>query len=161
MKSSDAGVESKIHLEEPVKSLLDQKARTVFSISPEATVYEAIERMSEMHIGALVVLGGGERLVGIISERDYARKVILKGRQSREARVSEVMSTPVFHVAPETNIEECMRVMTSRRVRHLPVLEEERVVGMISIGDLVKWIISSHEQTIHQLENYIGGTYPA
>ena len=160
MKSSDTGVESRIHLEEPVKSLLDQTARAVFSISPEATVYEAIERMSEEHIGALVVLSGGE-LVGIISERDYARKVILKGRQSREARVSEVMSTPVFHVAPGTKIDECLRVMTSRRVRHLPVLEGERVVGVISMGDLVKWIVNSHEQTIQQLENYIGGTYPA
>ena len=129
MKSSDAGGESRIHLEEPVKSVLDQTARTVFSISPEATVYEAIERMSEEHIGALVVLSGG-RLVGIISERDYARKVILKGRQSREARVSEVMSTPVFRVAPETTIDQCLRVMTSRRVRHLPVLEGESVVGV-------------------------------
>jgi CBS domain-containing protein len=160
MNLTDAGVESKIHLEEPVKSLLDQKGRTVFSISPGATVYEAIERMSEKHIGALVVLAGGERLVGIVSERDYARKVILKGQQSRETRVSEVMSTPVFHVALDTSIDECMRVMTSRRVRHLPVLEGESVVGMISMGDLVKWIVSSHEQTIHQLENYIGGTYP-
>jgi CBS domain-containing protein len=159
MKSSDAGGESRIHLEEPVKSVLDQTARTVFSISPEANVYEAIERMSEEHIGALVVLSGG-RLVGIISERDYARKVILKGRQSREARVSEVMSTPVFRVAPETTIDECLRVMTSRRVRHLPVLEGESVVGVISMGDLVKWIVDAHEQTIHQLESYIGGNYP-
>jgi CBS domain-containing protein len=159
MKVSDAVVESKIHLEEPVKSLLRQEAPTVFSISPEATVYEAIERMSEKHIGALVVLSEGELLVGIITERDYARKVILKGRQSRDTRVSQIMSTPVFHVTPETNIDECMRVMTSRLVRNLPVLEGESVVGMISMGDIVKWSISSNEQTIHQLENYIGGTY--
>jgi CBS domain-containing protein len=160
MKVSNAIVESKIHLEEPVESLLTQKGRTIFSISPEATVYQAIERMSEKHIGALVVLSGGERLVGIITERDYARKVILKGRQSRETRVSEIMSAPVVHVAPETNIDECMRVMTSRLVRHLPVLQGESVVGMISMSDMVRWIISSHEQTIHQLENYIGGSYP-
>ena len=151
--------ESKIHFDEPITALLSQKGRAVWSISPEATVYEAIERMSEINIGALVVITA-EKLVGIVSERDYARKVILKGRQSREIRVREIMSMPVFYVAPETTIDECMRVMASRLVRHLPVLEDERVVGMISMGDLVKWIISSHEQTIHQLENYIGGTYP-
>jgi CBS domain-containing protein len=151
--------ESKIHFDEPITALLSQKGRAVWSISPEATVYEAIERMSEINIGALVVITA-EKLVGIVSERDYARKVILRGRQSREMRVREIMSMPVFYVAPETTIDECMRVMASRLVRHLPVLEDERVVGMISMGDLVKWIISSHEQTIHQLENYIGGTYP-
>ncbi len=160
MKISNAVAESKIHLEEPVESLLRQKGRTVFSISPEATVYQAIERMSEKHIGALVVLSGGERLVGIITERDYARKVILQGRQSRETSVSEIMSAPVVYVAPETKIDECMRVMTARLVRHLPVLQGESVVGMISMSDVVKWIIGSHEQTIHQLENYIGGRYP-
>ena len=151
--------ESKIHFDEPITALLSQKGRAVWSISPEATVYEAIERMSEINIGALVVITA-EKLVGIVSERDYARKVILKGRQSREIRVRGIMSMPVFYVAPETTIDECMRVMASRLVRHLPVLEDERVVGMISMGDLVKWIISSHEQTKHQLENYIGGTYP-
>jgi CBS domain-containing protein len=160
MQISDAFSESKIHFDEPVKSLLSQKGRAVWSISPEATVYEAIERMSEINIGALMVISA-EKLVGIISERDYARKVILKGRQSHEIRVHEIMSVPVFYVALETTIDECMRVMASRLVRHLPVLEDDRVVGMISMGDLVKWIISSHEQTIHQLENYIGGTYPA
>jgi CBS domain-containing protein len=159
MQVRDAFSESKIRFDEPVTSLLSQKGRAVWSISPESTVYEAIERMSENNIGALVVLSA-EKLVGIISERDYARKVILKGRQSRETRVHEIMSMPVFYVAPETNIDECMRVMTSRLVRHLPVLEGERVVEMISMGDLVNWIINSHEQTIHQLKNYIGGTYP-
>jgi CBS domain-containing protein len=159
MQVRDAFSESKIRFDEPVTSLLSHKGRAVWSISPESTVYEAIERMSENNIGALVVLSA-EKLVGIISERDYARKVILKGRHSRETRVREIMSMPVFYVAPETNIDECMRVMASRLVRHLPVLEDERVVGMISMGDLVKWIINSHEQTIHQLENYIGGTYP-
>ena len=160
MQVRDTFSESKIRFDEPITSLLSQKGRAVWSISPGATVYEAIERMSEINIGALVVISA-EKLVGIISERDYARKVILKGRQSREIRVHEIMSMPVFYVAPETTIDESMRVMASRLVRHLPVLEEERVVGMISMGDLVKWVISSHEQTIHQLENYIGGTYPA
>lgn len=159
MQVSDAS-ESKIHFDEPITSLLIQKGRAVWSISPEATMYEAIERMSEINIGALVVISA-EKLVGIVSERDYARRVILKGRQSREIRVREIMSMPVFYVAPETTIDECMRVMASRLVRHLPVLEDERVVGMISMGDLVKWIISSHEQTIHHLESYINGTYPA
>jgi CBS domain-containing protein len=151
--------ESKIHFDEPITSLLSQKGRAVWSILPEATVYEAIERMSEINIGALVVISA-EKLVGIVSERDYARKVILKGRQSHEIRVREIMSMPVFYVAPQTTIDECMRLMASRQVRHLPVLEDERIVGMISMGDLVKWIISSHEQTIQQLESYIGGTYP-
>ena len=160
MQVSDALLESNIHFDEPVKSLLRQKDRAVWSISPEANVYEAIERMAENHIGALVVLSAG-RLNGIISERDYARKVILKGRQSRETRVHEIMSRAVVYVTPETNIDECMRLMTSRLVRHLPVLEGENVVGMISMRDLMKWIINSHEQTIHQLENYISGTYPA
>jgi CBS domain-containing protein len=160
MQVRDAFLESSIHFDEPVKSLLRQKGRAVWSISPEATVYEAIERMSENHIGALVVLSA-ERLDGIISERDYARKVILMGRQSRETRVREIMSRSVFYVSPETSIDECMRLMTSRRVRHLPVLEGESIVGMISMGDLVSWIINSHEQTIHQLHSYISGTYPA
>ncbi len=160
MQVPDAFLESSIHFEEPVKSLLIQKGRRVWSISPEATVYEAIERMAKNHIGALVVLSA-ERLNGIISERDYARKVILKGRQSHETRVREIMSKSVVYVNPETSVEECMRLMTSRRIRHLPVLEGGRVVGMISMGDLMKWIINSHEQTIHQLENYISGTYPA
>lgn len=159
MQARHAFPESGIHFGEPVKSLLRQKGRAVWSISPEATVYEAIERMSENHIGALVVLSA-DRLDGIISERDYARKVILMGRQSRETRVREIMSRSVFYVNPETSIDECMRLMTSRLVRHLPVLEGESVVGMISMGDLVHWIINSHEQTIHQLESYIGGTYP-
>src|SRR5712692_6112535 len=159
MQVRDAFLESNIHFDEPVKSLLRQKGRAVWSISPEATVYEAIERISENHIGALVVLSA-ERLVGIISERDYARKVILKGRQSRETRVREIMNRSVLYVNPETNIDECLRLMTSRLVRHLPVLEGESVVGMISMGDLVNWIISSHEHTIHQLESYISGTYP-
>ena len=159
MQVRDAS-ESKIHFDEPITSLLDQKGRAVWSISPEATVYEAIDRMSANSIGALVVLSS-EKLVGIISERDYARKVILQGRQSRETRVHEIMSMPVYYVAPETNIDECMRVMASRLVHHLPVLEGEGVVGMISMGDLVKWTMNSHEQTIHHLESYINGTYPA
>jgi CBS domain-containing protein len=159
MEIGTALSDSKIHFAEPICSVLDKKDRAVWSVSPESTVYEAIERMAENHVGALVVLAA-EKLVGIISERDYARKVILKGRQSRETQVHEIMSTEVHCVNLETSIDECMRVMTLRVVRHLPVVVDEQVVGMISLGDLVNWIVNSHEQTIHQLESYIGGTYP-
>ncbi len=160
MQARDSFTESQIHFDEPVKSLLCKKGRAVWFISPEATVYEAINRMSEIHIGALLVLSA-EQLVGIISERDYARKVILKGRLSRETRVHEIMTRSVRYVNPETSIDECMRLMTSGRVRHLPVLEGKSVIGIVSMGDLLRWIIGSHEQTIHHLENYINGTYPA
>ncbi len=142
-----------------MESLLRLKGHAVWSISPEATVYEAIEHMSEKQIGALVVLIGG-KLAGIVSERDYARKVILKGKHSRETRVREIMSSPVLYVKPQQSVDECMRLMTSRRVRHLPVLQGENVVGVVSIGDLLNWVITSHEQTIHHLQSYIRGDYP-
>ena len=151
--------ESSIRFEEPVRSLLRNKSRTVWSIGPDATVYQAIETMSEKQVGALVVLSAG-RLLGIVSERDYARKVILKGKSSQQTPVRDIMSVPVLYVTPEKTIDACMRLITGRRVRHLPVLEGDNVVGMISIGDLVNWIITSHEQTIHHLQNYISGAYP-
>jgi CBS domain-containing protein len=146
-------------LNEPVRSLLRQKGSTVWSVLPDATVYEAIERMADKKIGALVVMREG-RLDGIVTERDYARKVILKGKQSRETRVRDIMTEQVLFVTPNQSIDDCMRLMTSRRVRHLPVLEGENVVGIISMGDLVGWIIASHEQTIQHLQNYIAGSYP-
>jgi CBS domain-containing protein len=152
-----ASPDPKIH--EPVSSLLRVKGPQVWSISPDSSVYEAIELMAEKSIGALVVLHAG-RLEGIVSERDYARKVILKGKHSQETRVREIMTTPVLFVGPAHSIDDCMRTMTSHRVRHLPVLERERVVGMVSIGDLVNWIIMSQKQTIHQLQSYITGAYP-
>ena len=153
--------DSEVHFEEPAALLLPNCQEPAgWSISPEATVYEAIEQMSQNHVGALVVMSA-QRLDGIISERDYARKVILKGRNSRETRVHEIMSKSVYYVNPETSIAACMRLMTSHHVRHLPVVAGDGVVGMISMGDLLGWIINSHEQTIHHLENYIKGTYPA
>jgi CBS domain-containing protein len=160
MRAATALSESTIRFEDPVRSLLSKKrARTVWTIGPEASVYQAIETMSERQVGALVVTSGG-RLLGIVSERDYARKVILKGRNSQDTRVREIMTAPVLFVTPEKSLDDCMRLMTSHRVRHLPVMEGDNVVGIISIGDVVDWIISSQEQTIHHLQNYITGTYP-
>lgn len=142
-----------------IESVLTLKGRKVWSVAPSATVYEAIEKMSEKGVGALLVLEG-ERLLGIISERDYARKVILRDRSSKDTEVREIMTTPVRTVTPEHTVEECMRMMTENRIRHLPVVSHDRIAGMISIGDLVNWIITAHEETIGQLRNYIAGSYP-
>ena len=150
---------SAVRFDEAVRNLLRAKSPAVWSISPEATVYRAIEMMSEKQVGALIVLSGGQ-LAGIISERDYARKVILRGRNSHETQVREIMSTPVLYVNPKQTVDECMQLMTTRRIRHLPVLEGETVIGMLSIGDLVNWIVQSQDQTIHHLKNYIAGSYP-
>ena len=127
--------------------------------APEITVFEAIRLMSSRNVGALLVIEQ-EKLLGIISERDYTRKVILKGRSSRETAVREIMSKPVISVNPGRSVEDCLRIMTESRVRHLPVLDGARVVGIISIGDLVKWIIEAQSVTIDQLEGYITGQYP-
>lgn len=142
-----------------IESVLKLKGRQVLSVAPTATVYEAIEKMSEKGVGALLVMSEG-RLTGIISERDYARKVILKDRSSKQTQVQEIMTTPVLTVTPADNVEECMRIITENRIRHLPVVERDRVVGIISIGDLVNWIITAHEETIGQLQSYIAGQYP-
>lgn len=137
-----------------IRQLLAEKNRELLSIGPNDTVFNAIERMSQNNVGALVVLDG-DRLVGIISERDYARSVILKGRSSQKTVVNEIMSTRVICARPEQTVEECMAVMTDKTVRHLPVLEKKQVIGMISIGDLVKSIISGQKFLIEQLEHYI------
>ena len=146
-------------LVDTIATVLRRKPGDIFSISPEATVYEAIEMLADKGIGALLVMAEG-KLVGILSERDYARKVILKGKASKETRVKEIMTSPVVSVAPSQTVDDGMTLMTAKRIRHLPVVEGENVMGMVSIGDLVKWIISEQEVTIQQLENYITGKYP-
>jgi CBS domain-containing protein len=148
-----------MELTDPVKAVLQHKRSDVWSVGPDASVYEAIEMMSEKHIGALLVISEG-RLVGAISERDYARKVILQGKSSKQTPVHEIMASPVISVPPEATVEECMREMTDNRIRHLPVVDGHIVLGVVSIGDLVKWIISAHEQTIRDLHSYITGRYP-
>jgi CBS domain-containing protein len=137
-----------------VRQLLDRKDRAVFSVGPETPVLEAIRAMAEHHVGALLVMKG-EVLAGIVSERDYARKVILLGRSSSDTPVRDIMTTPVLTVSPETSVEQCMQLVTDKRVRHLPVVEAGRVVGMVSIGDLVKAVIAAQQQQIEQLESYI------
>jgi len=137
-----------------VRQLLDRKGRQVFSIAPGTAVLDAIRTMAERHVGALLVMEG-EKLSGIVSERDYARKVILMGRSSADTPVRDIMTATVITVQPETPVEKCMQIMTERRVRHLPVIENGRVVGMVSIGDLVKAVIAEQQQQIEQLESYI------
>jgi CBS domain-containing protein len=137
-----------------VRHLLDRKGRALFAIAPEDPVLEAIRMMADHHVGALLVLRGTE-LLGILSERDYARKVVLLGRSSADTPVATIMSSPVVTVSPEHSVQDCMRLMTERRIRHLPVLDGGRVVGMVSIGDLVKAVIEEQQQTIEQLESYI------
>ncbi len=139
-----------------VSHLLNVKGKDVWSLTPDATVYEAIDQMAQKGCGALLVMEG-ERLLGIVSERDYARKVILKGKASKKIKVREIMSYPVVCARPELTVEETMALMTNKRIRHLPVVVEEKVVGVISIGDVVRGIIDEKEFLIHQLENYIHG----
>ncbi|HSB16401.1 MAG TPA: CBS domain-containing protein [Bryobacteraceae bacterium] len=142
-----------------VRSLLNAKGKAVWALPPDATVYEAIELMAEKSVGAVLVISEG-KLAGILSERDYARKVILQGRSSKDTLLREIMSRPVLTVDPGATVDECMRIVTEHRIRHLPVMEGERVVGIVSIGDLVRSIISAQAATIDQLHSYIAGKYP-
>jgi CBS domain-containing protein len=144
---------------DPIRSVLKYKSTTLFSLPPDAFVYDAIELMSQKSIGAILVMTSG-RLVGFVSERDYARKVILKGKSSRDTQIREIMSVPVITVTADDTVDECMRIMTGNRIRHLPVMDRDKVIGIVSIGDLVKWIISAQEELIHHLHSYISGGYP-
>jgi len=141
-----------------IREIVHNKGGAVWTISPEATVLEAIQMMAEKNVGALLVTKD-EKLIGIISERDYSRKVVLKGRSSKDTPVRDILSGHIIHVSPDHTVDECMRLMTEHRVRHLPVLEGNRIMGVVSIGDLVNWIISAQSSAIHQLETYITG-YP-
>jgi len=134
-----------MNLSDTIGMVLKEKGQNVWSLGPEALVYEAIETMANRHVGALLVISDG-KLVGIVSERDYARKVILQDRSSKQTQVNTV--------------EDCMRFMTDNRIRHLPVVESEKVLGVVSIGDLVKWVVSAQAQTIDHLQHYIAGQYP-
>lgn len=141
-----------------IRAILNHKSSEVFSISPDATVFEAIEMMDKRNVGALLVMEQ-QRLVGIISERDYTRKVFLRGRHSRETRVSEIMSTDLTVTHPREPVEKCLHLITDKHIRHLPVLDGDKVVGVISIGDLVKHVISCQSAAIAHLEHYIHGGY--
>ena len=137
-----------------VKQLVEEKSHKLLSIAPSMSVFEALQKMAEFDVGALVILDEG-RLVGIFSERDYARKLILHGKSSRETRIEEIMTTRVVCIGPDRSAEECMALMTDKRVRHLPVLEDKKVVAVISIGDVVREMIEDQKHIIEQLEQYI------
>ena len=141
----------------PISSLLHQKASALWIVTPETTVFDAIRLMAEKNIGALPVLAAG-RIVGIFTERDYTRKVALMGKTSKETRVREVIAREILTVTPDDSVADCMRLMTEKRVRHLPVVEGLNLVGIVSIGDLVNWIISTQNAAIEQMEQYIAGS---
>lgn len=141
-----------------IGSLLQRKGGQVWSLQATASVYDAIAMMAEKGVGALPILDAGT-LIGIVSERDYARKVILMGRSSKDTPVTEIMSSPVISVSPSQTVEDCMHIITEMRIRHLPVTEGGKILGMVSIGDLVNWVITEQRETIQHLEAYIGANH--
>ncbi len=143
----------------PISALLHHKSTAVWTITPEATVFEAIKLMAEKNIGSLLVMSGNE-LVGLFTERDYTRKIALHGKTSKATKVQEILSYKVISTAPDNTVEECMKLMTENRVRHLPVLQEGKVIGIVSIGDLVNWTISAQDAAIDQMQQYIAGGVP-
>jgi CBS domain-containing protein len=150
---------SAVKLHDSVERILRRKGSEVYSIPPDATVFEALQKLAEKNVGALLVMNGPE-LVGLLSERDYVRKVFLRGYSSKDLKVEDIMSSPVVTVCLTTTVDECMHAMTDKRCRHLPVVDQGNVVGLVSIGDLVNWIMTVQDVTIHQLEDYISGKYP-
>jgi CBS domain-containing protein len=150
-----------MRIDDTIETLLKHKSfNKVLALDPDQTVYDALQTMADYDVGCLIVCTDG-RLVGIFSERDYARKGILHGHISKETLVRDMMTSPVMFVTPEHTVDDCMNLMTQRHFRHLPVLEKDKVIGMVSIGDLVKWVISGQQQAIEALEGYITGGYPA
>jgi CBS domain-containing protein len=143
-----------------VGTVLHRKGPQVWTIAPGAMVFEAIQMMADKNIGALLVTDGSGKLLGIVSERDYARKVILKGHSSKDTAVRDIMTCNLITVTPKETVSDCMRLMTEKRIRHLPIMSGDKLAGLLSIGDLVKWIMAAQEMTIDQLEKYITGGYP-
>ena len=141
-----------------VESVLKSKKTDLFSVPPETKVFEVIKVMAEKNIGALLVVDG-KTLLGVATERDYARKVVLKGKSSQDTPVRDILSLPMVKAKPSNTVDECLRLMTENRVRHLPILDGETIIGVVSIGDLVNWVISAQDVTIKQMENYIAGNY--
>ena len=148
-----------MNLIDTVRLVLKQKGQNIWFVSPEECVYNAIEIMADKHVGALLVVSDGN-LVGVVSERDYARKVILQGKSSKQTQVKEIMTSPAIFVTPEQRVEDCLRIMTEKHIRHLPIVEDGIILGVVSIGDLVKWMVSAQQQTISQLQSYITNQYP-
>jgi len=140
-----------------VGALLQKKSGAIWSLDPSASVYEAVRIMAEKEVGALLVMRD-QKLVGIVSERDYARKIVLEGRSSHETPVADIMTSPAITVTPSHTVGECMRIVTEKRIRHLPVVDGEKVTGIVSIGDLVNWVVSEQQETIRHLEAWIAGT---